>query len=111
MAKHILTVFTDPVEGREDEYNLWYSEQHIHDLLKIPAVTRAVRYEVQPQVGEVHDGITQRYLAIYEIETDDLNAVLPAIRALGDSGEMPVSDALARPARLSFYSQIATTDD
>ena len=35
MAKLWLVVLTNPVEGREDEYNEWYSGRHLEDVLAV----------------------------------------------------------------------------
>ena len=42
MATYLMAVLTNPVEGREAEFNVWYSEQHVPDVLKIPAGTQAM---------------------------------------------------------------------
>ena len=34
MATHRLIVFTQPTEGKEDEYNRWYDEVHLGDVLE-----------------------------------------------------------------------------
>jgi len=63
----LFLVFTKPVPGMEDEYNHWYDNQHVHDVVRVPGVVSAQRYEVAhpgPGGGET----TDRYLAIYEIE-------------------------------------------
>ena len=33
MATALLVVLTHPAEGKEDEYNRWYSEEHLDDVL------------------------------------------------------------------------------
>src|SRR5258708_6202832 len=38
----IFLVFTNPVDGME-EYNRWYDEKHVSDLLKVPGIVRAYR--------------------------------------------------------------------
>ena len=32
MAQHALFVFTDPVEGKEEEYNDWYNNVHLAEV-------------------------------------------------------------------------------
>lgn len=33
MGNYTLVVFTNPVEGREDDYNEWYDNQHLGDVI------------------------------------------------------------------------------
>ena len=35
MDKHYLLFFCNPVEGREDEYNKWYTDTHLQDVVKV----------------------------------------------------------------------------
>jgi len=44
MQRCNLIVFTNPVEGRDDEYNDWYTNTHLPDVLKIPGITGAQRF-------------------------------------------------------------------
>jgi hypothetical protein len=72
MARFVLIALNGPTpgEGNEVIYNDWYERVHIPDLLATPGVTSARRFKV------VHTK-TERpwpYLALYEIETDDLAA-------------------------------------
>ena len=55
----------DPL--REAEYHDWYNNMHIPDILKTPSFVSARRYEIK----EFRDG-RGKYLAVYEIETDDI---------------------------------------
>ena len=56
---------------REAQYHAWYNETHIPDALKTPAFVSARRYEAR----EPRDG-RGRFLAAYEIETDDMEATM-----------------------------------
>ena len=70
MARHILLVQSDAAEGREEEFNTWYDDEHLRDVLGVPGFVAARRFVAVPSVhGELPPN---RYVAIYEIETDDL---------------------------------------
>ncbi len=74
MAKYVLVALNGPTpgEGNEEIYNDWYHDVHIPDLLATPGVVSAKRYKtVFTKTGKM----TWPYVAIYEIETDDINAV------------------------------------
>ena len=71
MPRFSFVVYSNPVEGREQEYNDWYSNQHLSDLLAIPGVISARRFKLSgTQIQEAPQ--TYQYLAIYEIEAEDV---------------------------------------
>ena len=115
MNKHVFVVFSEPVAGQEQEYNQWYSKQHIFDLLKVPGLIRASRYELAddvdagagPNTSPAASG--QRYLALYEIEAEDVSFVPGAITELGRSGQMPLHPALSNVNR-GYFTMISSTD-
>ncbi|MBI2907712.1 MAG: hypothetical protein HYX92_08670 [Chloroflexi bacterium] len=61
----VQTVCTDP--AKEKEFNDWYDNVHIPDLLEAEGFLRATRYENDATVPA-----QSRYLAIYEVESDDI---------------------------------------
>jgi hypothetical protein len=92
MPKGILVVTSGPsTAARDAEYNAWYNDVHLVDVLKVAGFTAATRYK---KVGAAGDD-AQPYLAIYEVEGDDLNGALGALAAAGQSGELTMSDVLA----------------
>jgi hypothetical protein len=91
MAKFKLVVMTDAKAGREDEYNDWYTNQHLGDIVAIPGFRSAQRFKLKDAVGFEH---RNRYLAIYEIESDDPQAVLAEMFARRGTPAMVESEAL-----------------
>ncbi len=68
---------SNPVSGKEDLFRTWYTGQHIHDLLQIGGFVAARFYELaDTQFVGTHP---QRYMMIWEIETDDLPAVFERV--------------------------------
>ena len=90
MAKHCYVVYSAPVPGREDEYNRWYNDQHIPDVLRVPGFTAAQRFRLDAE--DATEGA--RYLALYEMETDDPSATLIDLQALAGTPLMVMSDAM-----------------
>ncbi|MEC9358569.1 MAG: hypothetical protein VX836_11955, partial [Pseudomonadota bacterium] len=78
------------------EYNRWYNEQHLGDVLKVPGFTSAQRFSLMHADADS----VWRYLALYEFESDDANATLAALTQRAGTAEMPLSDAMD----LSAYS-------
>ena len=95
MPKGIMVVQSDPADpSREDEYNDWYDNTHVPEICAVPGFVSARRYKVhRPAVGG--DGSpAPAYLAIYEIDADDLMAPAAELRARSAAGQTHGSDAL-----------------
>ena len=91
MAKYVLVVPSSAKDGRDDEYNAWYNDVHIHDLLAIPGITSGRRFVPSPSSPMPPPA---NYLALYEIECDDVGAVMAELNARAASGKMQLSDAI-----------------
>lgn len=104
-ARYRWLVFTNCEPGGEAEFNRWYDEIHVPDLLRVPGIVAVSRGEVAgPQLimdetgALAHCGADQirfRYLAVYEFETDDPHAVLEEVRARANTPQMEISPLLA----------------
>ncbi len=72
MERWLLTVESNCCDpSRENEFNDWYDNVHLPDILETPGFLRAVRYEnTSPAEGQ------GKFIAMYEIETDDLASTL-----------------------------------
>jgi hypothetical protein len=94
-----LIALTNPVEGREDEFDAWY-ERHIRDILRIPGFIAAQRHGIT--ASQRTRPPSWRHLAIYDIETDDLDSVMREMDRRVGTDEAPLSPALAGE-RLAFF--------
>ena len=47
MTKCNFVILSNPVAGREDEFNEWYTKQHLDDVLKVPGFVAAQRFTAQ----------------------------------------------------------------
>ncbi|MEM7286741.1 MAG: hypothetical protein AAF480_10355, partial [Actinomycetota bacterium] len=86
---HRLFVFSNPVDGREDEYNDWYDDVHIAEVLEVDGFVACQRF-----TAAGGDDAPARYLAVYEMDADDPIAAYDTLRA--SVGEMNVTDAIDR---------------
>lgn len=102
MTKHLFLVFTRPTPGREDEYNDWYDNEHLDDVLRVPGVTAAQRYRVAPMFTTPE--LVHGYLAIYEIESEDPRAALEAISGAANTDAMHISTALDSETAQTFLA-------
>jgi hypothetical protein len=104
MAKHILIVLSNAQDGTDEQFNRWYTETHLGDILTLPGYAAAQRFtlsETQMAAGD----LPYRYLAIYEVDADDVAAAAEALRA--NTGGMVIDPALDRSRTVAwFYSPI-----
>jgi hypothetical protein len=99
-------VFTNPVEGREDEYNDWYSGQHLDDVLALRGFKAAQRFKFNP--GQLGPEAPFTYLAIYEVEgltVEEAEAAL--LDAASDRERMPISKAMSKERASWWFAPIA----
>jgi hypothetical protein len=94
--KALLVVLTHPSSAeREDEYNTWYDDVHLGEVCQIPGITGAKRYSLSPvQLDPPSSLGDDGYLALYEIETDDVAQVAKELTARSIDGRFRMSDAL-----------------
>ena len=94
MAKHVYLVFSAPKEGREEEYNRWYDEQHSPDVLRVPGFKAARRFRLSQTFASSPNA--PAYAAVYEIEADDPAAAIADLRSRLGTPAMPVTDTSDR---------------
>jgi antibiotic biosynthesis monooxygenase (ABM) superfamily enzyme len=64
----MLVVMTNCVDqSREEEFNRWYDDVHVPEMLTLPGYVSARRLRVTDDEG----GSAFRYLILFEVETDD----------------------------------------
>ena len=103
MARWLLTVESNCADpSREGEYNDWYDNTHLPDILETPGFVRAARYENNsPGEGK------GKYLATYEIETDDIGETLMAFdKTVNDKAEQGRMNDLVMAVGGGLYRQI-----
>jgi hypothetical protein len=97
MAKHIVMALTNPVEGREAEYDTWFEGIHIQEMLTVPGFLSAQRYEAAG--SQIAPGqLPYRFITAYEVETDDLPATLTQLGAKAQSATKTDTSDLTRRA-------------
>lgn len=103
--RYTFLAFTNPKDGREDEFNEWYDHQHVPDVLGVPGFVSAQRFAcTDAQMGSVE----HRYMTLYEIETDDLNSTLAAFGAHAKEGKIVMSGSVdGASARMAIYEPLS----
>ncbi len=101
MASYKFVVLTNPTAGREGEFNKWYSERHLPDVLDVPGMASAQRFRLVE--NEMSRDTAHKYLAIYDIETDDLAATMKEVMARAGTDRMPLSEALSSDSKTFIF--------
>lgn len=91
MPRYRMISFSRPVPGREDDYNHWYQHVHLPEIMPFPGMIGAQRFHVSHfMAGD--DSLP--YVAIYELETDDIDGALAAINDGLATGRLTMTDAV-----------------
>lgn len=98
---YLLQVISRAMPGRDDEYNAWYDDIHIHEVLGVPGFNACARYK---RSGPGVDGPPE-YVAVYEVETDDPQALMGSL--LQATARMQMTDSIDQTtARFEFLEPI-----
>lgn len=93
MPKYRMVILSRPAEGREDEYNEWYQNVHLGEMVALDGIVSGRRYRRARVLGERD---SYPYLAIYDIETDDIDGVVRGLTQTAEQGRLTMSDAMDR---------------
>jgi hypothetical protein len=88
-STHVLVVYSSPASGQESEYNQWYDEKHLKDVLKSPGFLSAQRFKLPDESDKA-----PCYLALYEMQTEDPEAALAELTSRAGTPQMMISDAI-----------------
>jgi hypothetical protein len=110
MAKAIFIAWANPVDDASDsEFNAWYDGTHMPQVqATIPAITAAHRYKLA-DVPAVGNGPAHRYVAVYELDTDDVPGAMAALAAAGAEGRLDMTatmDLTGNPPVLQWYQAL-----
>ena len=74
--KHVVVVLTEPTTGREEEFNDYYENLHIDEVLATTGWLSGQRFKLSEETGT---SCPLPYLAFYEVEADDASDVLATL--------------------------------
>jgi hypothetical protein len=87
--RYVMLVFANPIPGKEAEFNDWYTNTHMGDLVQLQGWMGAQRFRivtnVQPRPSQA--GYTHGYLIIWDLEETDANAALGRMTAAITGGK------------------------
>lgn len=100
MTSHLLLVLSNATEGGDEAFNSWYTNTHLGDVLKLKGFVGAQRFAYSStQLAEGDPAY--KYLAIYEVETDDLATAAAALS--GGAGTMEIDPTLDRARTVAWF--------
>ena len=98
----LFVVLTNPSDGREAEYNDWYDRRHLPDVLAIRGFVAAQRFRIDALAPA--QKLPWRYLAIYEVAADAVEAAFAELDVRKGTRRMPISDALDNERFRALYA-------
>lgn len=112
MADFVLVAQVGPTSAeQEDEFNRWYDEVHIPQVLeRIDGVVTARRFRMLDVASGIPaDPPVHRYLSVYELDTEDLDGFSARLFGAMQDGTLDMSPALDLTAKtpvVRFYEPI-----
>lgn len=107
MARYTFLVLTNSTPNGDDaEFNEWYNNRHLPDVLAVEGFVAAQRFriaELDPPQESAH-----RYMALYEIEADDLAKANHALTSLAGTEAMILSPNLDMDTAKATYFEPIT---
>lgn len=96
--------FVNGLPGHEQEYDRWYLEHHIHEVLAAPDFVAAQRFTLERAL--VQDLLPPfRFMAVYELRSDDLARSIAALESYLASGVMTETPFKDPSRRLQLFAQ------
>jgi hypothetical protein len=81
--RYVMLVYANPIPGKEVEFNEWYTNTHMGDLVQLPGWMGAQRFRIvtsvmpRPSVA----GYSHGYLIIWDLEETEANTALAGMTA------------------------------
>ncbi len=99
----LFVVQTNPVPGGEDDYNEWYTNVHIPDILTVPGFVAAQRFRFGRVQRRPDASYPYSYIALYEIAGDPKEAFAALDEAVPNFSSSPM---LAAERAASVFAPI-----
>jgi hypothetical protein len=101
MTDYKLIMLSNAQPGRDDEFKKWY-EGHLDDMLRIPGVVGAQCFDHEMELS-AKPAADYKYMAVYEISTDDLSHTLSTLQKVAGTDAMRMSDAMSPKTSAIIY--------
>jgi hypothetical protein len=95
---HLFFVWTAPVAGLEREFEDWYTNRHLADVLELPSYRSGQRFRHTAGADPFRP-----FLALYETDTTDVPATQQALKEAVATPAMPLTPAVDRSQSAFWY--------
>ena len=95
LKDYAVMVFSRPLAGKDSDFNDWYEQEHLPDMLAIPGFTAAQRF-VTVKTGTPTSTLPP-YLALYDVATRNLDATNAEVGRRMTNGSLRKGDAIDYP--------------
>jgi hypothetical protein len=92
------------VEGRQDEFNDWYDNQHIPDLLSVPGIVAVQRFRHHETQRPGRSAPSHPYIAVWEIAGDPATVFRDLDNLIANG--IPISTAMARDTLSDLWQPV-----
>ena len=87
MTRYKLIGMANAKPGREDEFRIWYANQHMPDVMAVPGMVSCELLENISPKGR------WLFSNLYEVESDDISATMAELYRRIGTDQMPMTDA------------------
>lgn len=100
--------FVNGFPGHEEDYDRWYLQHHVHEVLAAPDFVAAQRFTLVDQLRQDLVPVC-RYLAIYELRTESLAGSIAALERRLMAGTMTPTPYKDPSRRLQLFAADASS--
>ncbi|BFM07843.1 hypothetical protein [Halioxenophilus aromaticivorans] len=104
MAAYKMVVLSNPKPGKYEVCDRWYRQTHLDDVVKLPSFIAAQRFTLAHPMAQ---NAPYQFMAVYDIETDDVERSFNELVQASEAGRMVISDDLDRD---NLYAAIYACD-
>jgi hypothetical protein len=105
------TVLSRSQPGQEEEFVRWYTEQHLPDIRRMPGVVNAKLFRMDFQRVYDIDAPQWTLMTLYELEGDDPEQIINALRDASGRPEMPGTDTLDKSGMIQAAGHLIAQID
>jgi hypothetical protein len=98
MARNFLVVMTNPVIGREEEFNDWYDNIHLPEIVRRDGMISAQRFKLSDI--QVNADAPFKYMAMYELSAEGPTRDIEARKRAGPGSQ---TSSIDRTSRFGYY--------
>lgn len=107
-AEYELIVLSNAMPGREAEYNRWYDEMHLPDVLRNPGFRSAQRFKLAASAA-VGGFVLPTYAVRFTLRSNDIDATIAEVDRRLASGVTRWNDAFDLKTSVVRYYQVPAT--